>query len=330
MSKDYILEIKNLVVTYMTLRGPLKAVNNVSLKIRRGEILGIVGESGSGKSTLALAILRLLPRMARIVKGSILFNGEDLVKMPEEKLREIRWKKISYVPQAALNALNPTIKIIDHFIETAKAHGVTDKKWVIEKASKLMKMLNLEPRRVLQSYPHELSGGMKQRVLIALSMLLDPEILILDEPTTALDVLTQRFIIDLLKDLHKKTGVTIIFITHDIATIADIADDVAVMYAGKIMELGDVFTVFKKPYHPYSRALIKSIPSLIGDVNEMKSIPGTLPDLAHPPPGCLFHPRCTEAFERCRREEPPLIEVAPGHLVSCWLYADKGKEDEKK
>lgn len=327
MGKDYILEIEDLVVTYITLRGPLKAVNNVSLRIRRGEILGIVGESGSGKSTLALAILRLLPKMARIVKGSIMFNGEDLVKMPEEKLREIRWKKISYVPQAALNALNPTIKIIDHFMETARAHGVNDKKWVVEKASNLLKMLNLEPKRVLQSYPHELSGGMKQRVLIALAMLLDPEVLILDEPTTALDVLTQRFIIDLLKDLHKRTGVTIIFITHDIATIADIADDVAVMYAGKIMELGDVFTVFKNPYHPYSKALIKSIPSLIGDVNEMKSIPGTLPDLVYPPPGCLFHPRCVKAFEKCRKIEPPVIEIAPGHFVSCWLYADR-KEGE--
>jgi len=330
MSEDYILEIKDLVVTYMTLRGPLKAVNNVSLKIRRGEILGIVGESGSGKSTLALAVLRLLPKMARIAKGSILFNGEDLVKMPEDKLREIRWKKISYVPQAALNALNPTIRIIDHFLETARAHGVNDRKWVIEKASNLLKMLNLEPKRVLQSYPHELSGGMKQRVLIALAMLLDPEVLILDEPTTALDVLTQRFIIDLLKDLHKRTGVTIIFITHDIATIADIADDVAVMYAGKIMEVGDVFTVFKKPYHPYSRALIKSIPSLIGDVNEMKSIPGTLPDLVYPPPGCLFHPRCRVAFERCKKEEPPIIEIAPDHFVSCWLYVDKREEEGEK
>ncbi len=329
MSEEIILDIKNLTVTYLTARGPLKAVNNVSLKVRKGEILGIVGESGSGKSTLALAILRLLPKMARIVKGSIMFHDTDLAKAPEEELREIRWRKISYVPQAALNALNPTLKILDHFYETARAHGVADKKWVIEKASQLLKMLNLEPGRVLNSYPHELSGGMKQRVLIALSMILEPEILILDEPTTALDVLTQRFILDLLKDLHRRTGVTIIFITHDIATIADIADDVAVMYAGKLMEVGDVYTVFKNPYHPYSQALIKSIPSLVGDINEMKSIPGTLPDLVNPPPGCLFHPRCEKAFDKCRKLEPPLIEVKPGHLVSCWLYEKEGGGETK-
>ncbi len=317
---EIILDIKNLTVVYITLRGLLKAVNNVTLRVRKGKILGIVGESGSGKSTLALAILRLLPKMSKIVNGSIMFHGIDLAKASEEELREIRWKKISYVPQAALNALNPTLKIIDHFYETAKAHGVDDKKWVMDKASQLLKMLNLEPSRVLNSYPHELSGGMKQRVLIALSMMLEPEVLILDEPTTALDVLTQRFILDLLKDLHRKTGVTIIFITHDIATIADIADDVAVMYAGKLMEVGDVFTVFKKPYHPYSQALIKSIPSLVGDINEMKSIPGSLPDLVNPPIGCLFHPRCEKAFDKCRKQEPPLIEVKPGHFVSCWLY----------
>ncbi len=328
MASEVILDIRNLTVVYLTFRGLLKAVNNVSLKVRRGEILGIVGESGSGKSTLALAILRLLPKMARITGGEIIYNREDLVKLPEEKMRNIRWRKISYVPQAALNALNPTLKIIDHFYETARAHGVSDKKWVVERAVYTMKMLNLDPHRVLFSYPHELSGGMKQRVLIALSLLLKPEILILDEPTTALDVLTQRFILDLLKEIHRETGITIIFITHDIATIADIADDVAVMYAGKIMEVGDVFTVFKKPYHPYTKALIKSIPSLIGDINEMKSIPGTLPDLVNPPPGCLFHSRCNYAFDKCRREEPPLIEIKPGHLVSCWLYV-KGEGVKK-
>ena len=316
-----IIEIKNLSVQYRAGKKRIKAVNNVSLEIHRGEIMGIVGESGSGKSTLALAIMRILPKNADIVNGSILFNGIDMVKADDETLREILWKRISIIPQAALNALNPILKIKDHFLETAKAHGIEDEKWTLERASKLMKLLNLEPERVLNSYPHELSGGMKQRVLIALAMLLEPEVLILDEPTTALDVLTQRFILDLLKELHEKTNITMIFITHDIAVIADLADRVAVMYAGKIMEVGDVFTVFKEPFHPYSVALMKSIPSLVGDINEMKSIPGTLPGLSNPPPGCLFAPRCTKAMDICREKEPPYLEIKKHHFVSCWLYS---------
>ncbi len=319
MTED-IINIENLSVYYMTLKGFVHAVDNASLNIRKGEIMGLVGESGSGKSTLALAIMRLLPPTARIVKGSIIFEGKDLVKMDYNQLKEILWKKIALIPQAALNALNPVLRIIDHFMETAKAHGVNDKEWVIDRASKLLELLRLEPERVLKSYPHELSGGMKQRVLIALAMLLEPDVLILDEPTTALDVLTQRYILDLLKDLHAKTSITMIFITHDIAVIADIADRVTVMYAGKIFEVGDVYTVFKEPKHPYSIALMKSIPSLIGPIEEMKSIPGTLPDLRNPPPGCRFAPRCQYAMDICHEKEPPLIELKPGHYVACWLH----------
>jgi len=317
-----LLEVKSLRVLYKVHRGDVKAVDNVDLNVREGEILGVVGESGSGKSTLALAILRLLPKTARIADGHIYYKGGvDLAHSPENKLKEVRWKEISLIPQAALNALNPTLKILDHFLETARAHGVHDKKWVIERASKLLSLLRLEPDRVLKAYPHELSGGMKQRVLIALAMLLEPTMLILDEPTTALDVLTQRFILDLLKDLHAKTNITMMFITHDIAVIADIADRMAVMYAGKVMEVGDVYTVFKEPKHPYSIALMKSIPSLTGSVDEMRSIPGTLPDLINPPPGCRFWPRCPHAMDVCKKEEPPMVELKPGHLVSCWLHA---------
>ncbi len=321
MGNERILEVKNLVVHYLTARGPLPAVNDVSFSIEKGRIVGVVGESGSGKTTLALAILRQLPRLTRIHKGSVMFHGIDLVKLSEKEMNEIRWKKISYVPQTALNALNPTIKIIDHFIETGNAHGINDKKLIVEKAVEIMKMLNLEPERVLYGYPHELSGGMKQRVLIALSMIFEPELLILDEPTTALDLLTQRLILDLIKDLHRRTHMTVMFITHDIATIADIADDVIVMYAGKLMEKGDVFTVFKNPHHPYTKALMSSIPDLTGDINKMRSIPGSLPDLINPPSGCIFHPRCPYAFEKCKREEPPAVEIKPGHVVSCWLYS---------
>ncbi len=328
MSED-IISIKELSVYYMTLKGFVRAVDNANLNIRKGEIMGIVGESGSGKSTLALAIMKLLPPTARIVKGSIIFEGRDLVKMGYNQLKDVLWKRIALIPQAALNALNPILKIIDHFMETAKAHGVHDKEWVVDRASKLLELLRLEPERVLKSYPHELSGGMKQRVLIALAMLLEPDVLILDEPTTALDVLTQRYILDLLKDLHAKTSITMIFITHDIAVIADIADRVTVMYAGKIFEVGDVYTVFKEPKHPYSIALMKSIPSLVGPIEEMKSIPGTLPDLRNPPPGCRFAPRCQYAMDICHKKEPPIIELKPGHLVACWLHVKKGEGEVK-
>ena len=318
-----ILEVRDLHVVYRSPRGYVRAVDGVSMTVLNREILGIVGESGSGKSTLALTILRILPSNAKIVSGSILFRGRDLASLNENALRDYRWKRISMVPQAALNALNPTMKIVDHVLETAQTHGVKDRKYVIERISELLQMLRLEPERVLKSYPHELSGGMKQRVLIALALLLDPELVILDEPTTALDVLTQRFILDLLKDLHRKTGKTMIFITHDIAIIADVADRVGVMYAGKMVEIGDVYTIFRDPKHPYTMALIKSIPSLVGSVEDMKPIPGFPPDLINPPPGCRFGPRCSYAMDVCRRREPPAIELKPGHVVWCWLYAKR-------
>lgn len=318
-----LLSIKDLKVVYLSPRGYVKAVDKVSLDVVKGEVLGIVGESGSGKSTLAHSILRILPPNAKIVDGSIVFGGVDIVKLSEKEFRDLRWKRISMVPQAALNALNPTMKIVDHFMETAKHHGLSDRRSVLEKAAKLLELLRLEPDRVLPSYPHELSGGMKQRVLIALSMLLDPELLILDEPTTALDVLTQRSILDLLKEIRSKLGLTMIFITHDIATIADLADRIAVMYAGKLFEVGDVYTVFRNPANPYTIALMKSIPSLIGKVEDMKPIPGSPPDLVNPPPGCRFHPRCPYAMDICRKREPPLIELKPGHYTACWLHVKR-------
>jgi len=320
---DTIISVEGLRVFYHSLRGPVKALDGVYMNVLRNEVLGVVGESGSGKSTLAHAILRILPPNARIIGGSIYFNELDLVKIPENKFKDIRWRRISLVPQAALNALNPTMKIRDHFLETARAHGIANREEVIDRASKLLETLRLEPDRVMNSYPHELSGGMKQRVLIALALLLDPEVVILDEPTTALDVLTQRAILDLLKDLKSKLDITMIFITHDIAVIADLADRVVVMYAGKVMEIGDVYTIFRNPAHPYTKALIASIPSLVGRVEDMRPIPGSPPDLINPPPGCRFHPRCPYATDRCKREEPPLVEVEPGHYVACWLYAKR-------
>ncbi len=318
---DRILEVRDLRVVYFAPHGPVRAVYGVPFPFQRGEVLGIVGESGCGKSTLAMSILKALPPNAKIVGGSILLDGVDIVRMSDSEFSKLRWRKISLVPQAALNALNPVMKIVDHFLETARSHGIRDKRWVIERASELLRLVRLEPERVLKAYPHELSGGMKQRVLIALALFLDPEIVLLDEPTTALDVLTQRFILDLLKELHQRTGKTMIFITHDIAIVADLADRMAVMYAGKLVEIGDVYTMFREPRHPYTMALIKSVPSLVGRIEDMKPIPGSPPDLISPPPGCRFHPRCPYATEICKRREPPMVELKPGHYVWCWLYA---------
>jgi len=326
MSKDSLhslLSIEDLRVVHQSGRGFVKAVDGVSLNVFRGEVLGIVGESGSGKSTLAHTVLRILPPPAQVLGGSITFNGIDILRIPENEFRKFRWRKLAMVPQTALNALNPTMKIAEHFLETARFHGIKDRGQVMEKASKLLEFLGLEPSRVLSSYPHELSGGMRQRVLIALSLLLDPELLILDEPTTALDVLTQRFILDLLKDIKAKLNLTMIFITHDIAIIADLADRVAVMYAGKIVEVGNVYTVFKNAKHPYSQALIKSVPSLVGKLDDMKPIPGSPPDLVNPPPGCRFHLRCSFTMDICRKEEPPMIEADKGCFVACWLYVKR-------
>ena len=319
---ESLLRVEGLRVYYRGLRGLTKAVDNTSLEVREGEILGLVGESGSGKSTLAHAILRVLPPAAGIFGGSILFKGSnDILKISEDRFKKlIRWRRISLVPQVALNALNPTMRIAEHFIETAKAHGLDSREDVLNKASELLKFLRLEPKRVLPSYPHELSGGMKQRILIAMSLLLDPTLLILDEPTTALDVVTQRYILDLLRDIRDKLSITMVVITHDISIEAYLADRLAVMYAGKIVEVGEVYHIFKEPLHPYTIGLIKSIPKLTGSIEDMRSIPGSPPDLVSPPPGCRFHTRCPYAMDVCGRDEPPLVEVEPGHYVACWLY----------
>ncbi len=321
---EHVLEVNELRVVYVALRGLVKAVDGVTFYVNRGEVLGIVGESGCGKTTLAMTILRALPSNAKVVGGSVLLDGVDILRVSEVEFdRRFRWRKIALVPQAALNALNPVMRIADHFVETAQARGVRDRRLVIEKASKFLEMVRLDPERVLKAYPHELSGGMRQRVLIALALFLEPEIVLLDEPTTALDVLTQRFILDLLKELHQKTGNTMMFITHDIAIVADLADRMAVMYAGKLVEIGDVYTMFREPKHPYTMALIKSVPSLVGKLEDMKPIPGTPPDLINPPPGCRFHPRCPYAMDVCKREEPPMIEIGRDHFVWCWLHAKR-------
>lgn len=317
-----LIDVKNLNVYY----GRIKVVSGVSFNIHKGEIYALVGESGCGKSTTANTILRMLPESAFIDSdSSILYNkdGEamDILKMPEKKFSlQIRWREISIVPQSALNALNPTIKVKDHFVETAKAHGIRDKKGILETATKTLEAVKLDANRVLNLYPIEMSGGMKQRVLIALALFLRPKFVILDEPTTALDVLTQREILILLKELKEKLGLTYMLITHDIALVADIADRVAVMYAGRIVEEADIYSIFYNPLHPYTNGLLRSVPKPYEFKENIETIPGNPPDFRHLPPGCKFNPRCPFTMDICRREEPQMIEVAPKHRVACWIY----------
>ena len=320
---EVMLSVRNLSVSYYN----TKVVSRVSFNIYKGETYALVGESGCGKSTIASSIMRALPEIAQIDPDSQIVyhmstNAIDLLKVPENEFsKRFRWKEIAMVPQAALNALNPTIRVKDHFIETAKAHGL-EKDEALERAWKLLEAVKLDPQRVLNLYPIELSGGMKQRVLIALALFLNPKLVLLDEPTTALDVLTQREILTLLGELKTKYSLTYMLITHDIALVADLADRVAVIYAGRIVEESSVDKIFYEPKHPYTIGLLRAVPKL-GEFKEPEVIPGSPPDYRRLPRGCKFHPRCPFAMDICRREEPPLIEVEKGHFVACWLYAKR-------
>jgi len=319
MNNKEILSMRNITVEFMLRQGTIKAVENVSLDIFKGEILGVVGESGSGKSTLASTILRMVSSPGRIKEGEIYFEGKELMKMPEDEFNQFRWSNIAMVFQAAQNALNPVLKIKDHFIETAKAHTRMSENDIIEKASKLLEYVRLQPKQVLDSYPHQLSGGMRQRVIIALSLILDPKILILDEPTTALDVITQAYIMDLLAKIHVDLGITMVFLTHDLSLIAKIADRVAVMYAGKIVEIGTVEEIFYGPLHPYTKGLVLAIPSLVDDITARRPIPGSPPNMLDLPSGCRFAPRCGyHMIEYCDGTvQAELIEAKPGHFTTC-------------
>jgi peptide/nickel transport system ATP-binding protein len=333
---NVVLSVRDVSITYLVQRGRLKAVSDVSFDLHRGETLALIGESACGKSTLNLGLMRLLPRTAKIEKGQMLYSGRDaktidILKLNGGQLRRFRWKECAMVFQAALNSLNPVIRIQDMVYDTAKAHGETDMRKVRARILDLFQMVRLDPERVFKSYPHELSGGMRQRVLIALSVLLDPQVLLLDEPTTALDILTQRVIMDILKDLRRELGLSIIFISHDLAIAAELADTVATMYAGNIVEIGPVEDVFYRSRHAYSYGLLQAVPRLSSEANDLSSIPGKPPDLVAPPTGCKFHERCAFAVERCQHEIPlltPMRESA--HLAACFesdrVYAASQRE----
>jgi peptide/nickel transport system ATP-binding protein len=322
-----VIVVRNLSVEYLTPRGVVKAVRNVNLEVYKGETLFIVGESGSGKSTLGFALLNLVPQPGYVKEGEVLYrvdgNEVNLMKLPPDEQREFRWKHVSMVFQAALNSLNPVMRVWDQLYDTIKAHDRNvSREEAYEKVRNLLSLVRLDADRVLRAYPHQLSGGMRQRVMIAMALLLDPKIVILDEPTTALDLLTQKNIIEVLKNIKSKLGTTMIFITHDLSLAAELADRVAVMYAGRIVELGDVYEVFYRPKHPYTYALMKTVPKLTSVDEELYPIPGSPPDMVNMPPGCKFHPRCPYAADVCKQVEPPDEWVASGHLVACHLWRE--------
>jgi peptide/nickel transport system ATP-binding protein len=321
-----VLSVRDFWVEYRTQAGTMQAVRGVTLDVRPGESIALIGESGSGKSTLGLALLGLLVRSAHIARGSAAFrtkNGEilDLLALNKQQMRRFRWQECAMVFQSALNALNPVLRVVHHFIDTARAHDRKNDAETRARAAELLRMVQLDPDRVLTAFPHELSGGMRQRVSIALSLLLEPQLLILDEPTTALDILTQRMIIDVIRVLRQRFQFTMLFISHDLSLAAELADRVATMYAGQIVEIGPVREVFYAPKHPYTVGLLKAVPPIAGDeFTPLVSIPGSTPDLLDLPTGCAFHPRCHYATAICAREAPPLESVGPDHFAACFHH----------
>ena len=314
-----VLEVSNLKVYYRTLAGVVRAVDDVSLRVNEGEVLGLAGESGCGKSTLGYAILGLVPPPGRIEGGSVVIDGIELTKLDEGDLRKVRWNKVSMVFQGAMNVLNPVYTIEKQLSEVLIVHRGMTQKEAINIVAEALKQVGLNPE-LMRRYPHELSGGMKQRVVIAMALLLKPKLVIADEPTTALDVVIQAQIMNLLKKIKMEEKMSMIFITHDLSLIAEIADKVAIMYAGKIAELGPSEDIFTNPKHPYTQGLLRSIPRLRSK-EKITWIPGVPPDLRRPPTGCRFNPRCPYVMDICRREEPPTIKINNDHYVSCWLHA---------
>jgi len=319
-NNEKILQVNNLKVYYYTSKGTVKAVDDISFFLRKGETLGLVGESGCGKTTTGVALLKMPTPPGKIAGGEIIIDNQNIVELSEKDVRKnVRWEKIAMVFQGAMNCLTPVYTIGKQMMETLTEHKQMNK----EDAKKLIvKYLNLVglPEHIVNRYPHELSGGMKQRVVIAMALFLEPKVIVCDEPTTALDVIVQAQIINLLKDLKQKLNLSFIFITHDLATEAEVSDRILVMYAGKVAEIGTNQQIYGKqgPMHPYTQKLLKATPRIHEKVDELSFIPGTPPDLLDPPKGCRFHLRCSEAMDICREKEPQLIEVEKDHCVACW------------
>jgi peptide/nickel transport system ATP-binding protein len=317
---DSLLRVENLKMYYHTSKGAVRAIDDISFELEAGETLGLVGESGCGKTSMGTSILRMPTPPGRYEGGRILIEGRDIIPIPEPEVRKnIRWEEIAMVFQGAMNCLTPVYTIGKQMLETLHEHREMDDRQAVELISEYLGLVGLPPE-VMGRYPHELSGGMKQRIVIATALFLKPKIVILDEPTTALDVIVQAQIINLLKKLKKTFNLSFIFITHDLALEAEVADKLCVMYAGKIAEIGPNASIYgaKGPLHPYTEKLLLATPLLHKKVDNLSFIPGTPPNLIEPPKGCRFNPRCHKVMDRCYEEEPILEEIEPGHKVACW------------
>ncbi len=312
-----LLDIRNLYVEYLTPSGPAQAVNNVSFSINYGEVFGLAGESGCGKSTIAHSILRILRPPAVITGGHIIYKGVDLLDLDE--MEDIRWAEISMVFQSAMNSLNPVIKIVDQITDVIVKHQKVTQKQARERAVELMEIVNIDKRR-LDSYPHQLSGGMRQRAVIAIALALKPALMIMDEPTTALDVVVQKDILQQIEQLKTQLGFSILFITHDLSLMVEFSDRIAIMYAGDLVEMAPAKEILNRPLHPYTQGLLTSFPAITGEKKKLTGIPGTPPNLIHPPTGCKFHPRCPYYDGNQSTVAPLLKEVRPGHWVACTCY----------
>jgi peptide/nickel transport system ATP-binding protein len=325
-SAPALLELRGLTVEY----GRARAVDGVDLTVHDGEILGLAGESGCGKTTIANAVMRILRPPGRISGGSIVFRGEDLVAKSDEDMRRFRWRNISMVFQSAMNALNPVMRVGDQFVDAMRAHERIDKKRALAQAQELLELVGIDPSRV-SAYPHQLSGGMRQRVIIAIALALNPELIVLDEPTTALDVVVQREIMQQIEALKRDFGFAVLFITHDVSLLLEFADRIAIMYAGEVVETAPAEQIADGAQHPYTQGLLQSFPPLTGPLERLTGIPGSPPDLRNPPNGCRFHPRCphcvsdgSRLYARQTTERPVLREIAPGHAVACHLVEERG------
>lgn len=328
-NNNALLEVKDLKVSFFTPAGEVKAVGGITYDIQYGEVMGIVGESGSGKSVEAYSIMGLLQSPGKVIGGSILFEGEDVLAYDKKKMEDFRGNKVSMIFQNPMTCLNPVYTVGDQLIEAIRVHHKISVKDAWARAIEMLVLVGINnPEKRMKQYPHEFSGGMRQRVMIAMGLICDPKLLIADEPTTALDVTIQAQILELMKEIQKKTGMAIIFITHNLGVVAEICDKVAVMYAGHIVEKGPVNDIFYEPKHPYTVGLLESMPRIdANDYERLIPIAGTPVDMLNPPAGCPFGPRCKHCMKLCLRKTPPLFEVGEGHYSACWLLV---KEDGKE
>jgi peptide/nickel transport system ATP-binding protein len=318
-----ILTVRNLRTHYYTLSGTVQAVDDCSIYLKKGETLGIAGESGCGKTTFALSLLRLIQPPHRVVKGSVMYKGVDLLSLTEKEFMKYRWEEISLVLQQSMHALNPMLRIDEQMIEPIMIKKASSEEVALDRAKELLEMVGIEGYRI-NNYPHEFSGGMKQRVLIALALIMDPEIVVVDEPTTALDVVVQHMILKLIDDIKTELGLSVIWITHDLAVLSEMCDRIAIMYAGRIMETGHSVDLVLDPKHPYTKGLLASFPTIDDLDKDLVSIPGAPPDLIDPPSGCPFHPRCEYTTDICKKERPPTEEITgrKDSQIECHHWRD--------